>query len=465
MKRALISVYNKDKIVDVAKKLVEKGYEILSTGGTYNVLKENNIDVIEVSSYTNFPEMMDGRVKTLHPKIHGALLGREVDLEIMEKHGINKIDLVIVNLYPFFEKPSIETIDIGGPSMLRSAAKNYERVVVISDIEDYSILDRDEIDLETRKYLASKVFKLTSDFDREVYKFLSNNIELRYGENPHQKAKFYQSEKIPYEKLNGKELSFNNIRDMEVAYRLVCEFDEPVVCALKHQSPCGVAKADNIYDAYIKAYNADSMSIFGGIVALNRKLEKNLAEKLVEIFLEIVIAPEISDEALEILKTKKNLRVLKWPIDSKFPEEEIYRVSGGYLTQEVDNIKNFETNCVTEKKPSKEELEDLIFGMKLIKYVKSNAIVTVKNGVTLGFGNGQTNRYWATEHACKNVKGDFVLISDAFFPFRDCVDYAVSKGVKAIIQPGGSLRDKESIDACNEAGISMVFTGYRHFKH
>ena len=508
MKRALISVFYKDKILDFAKFLISKNIEIISTGGTYKYLKENSIPVIEVEEVTGEKEMLDGRVKTLSSKIHGGILAirdNPKHIEAIKERGIIPIDIVIVNLYPFFEKylddtlsfeEKIEFIDIGGPAMLRSAAKSFKDVVVISDIKDYDLakneMENGEVSIETRKYLAAKVFNLTSAYDSAVSDFIFDSIEnkdnfelnylnmsyikkekLRYGENPHQKADFYiytvdKGSMKDYEQLNGKELSFNNIRDMDIALKIVCEFDEnkkEFACsAIKHSTPCGAALGENVFDAYNKTYKCDSVSIFGGIVAFNSAVDEKTAKELNKTFLEIIIAKDFTEEALKILKTKNNLRIIKYKAK---PNDKInlVKVDGGILVQDEDNSLFEDYEIVTEKKPSEEEMKNLIFGMKVVKYAKSNAIVVVKDFMAKGIGSGQTNRIWACEDALKRAGKSGVMASDAFFPFRDVVDACAKYDIKAIIQPGGSIRDKESIDACNEHGISMVFTGIRHFRH
>ena len=500
IKRALISVFDKTNILDFAKFLVSKDVEIISSGGTYKYLKENGIDVIEVSEVTKSEEMLDGRVKTLHPAIHGGILAlrdNESHMKTIKERQINTIDLVCVNLYPFFEKvkedltfeEKVEFIDIGGPSMIRSAAKNFKDVLVVSDINDYGeimkqIDERGEVDYATRKKFAAKVFNLTSAYDAAISKFLLENDEtyeeylsasyiksktLRYGENPHQSAAVYKNSDGSgmmnnIIELNGKELSYNNIKDMDIAWKVVNEFEEIACCGLKHNSPCGVAIGETVKEAYIKAYECDPISIFGGIVAINNTVDKDTAEEMVKTFLEIVIAPSFTEEALDILKRKKNLRIIKCsskPMNNK----EMVTVDGGVLVQTVDNKLVDEIKIVTKKSPSEEEMKDLIIGMKVAKYVKSNAIVVVKERKATGIAGGQVNRIWATTQALERGEGGFVLASDAFFPFRDCVDEAAKFGIKAIIQPGGSVRDEESIKACDEQGIAMVFTGLRHFKH
>ena len=500
-KRALISVFYKDGVVDFAKFLESKDVEIISTGGTYRALKENGVNVIEVNEVTNFPEMLDGRVKTLHPLIHAGILGirdNEEHMKTLNERNIHTIDYVVVNLYPFFEKvkedltfeEKVEFIDIGGPTMLRAAAKNFQDVVVICDKEDYQVV-MDEIEKEgevsynTKKKLAGKVFNLMGAYDAAIANFMLSDCGeeypeylsvsyrkkqgLRYGENSHQSAAFYESTMVDgamnnFEVLNGKELSYNNFKDMDIAWKCANEFDEASCCALKHNTPCGVAIGETPYEAYMKAYEVDPTSIFGGIVAFNRKVDKKTAEEMVKIFLEVIAAPDYDEDALEVLKTKKNLRVLKV---HKKPQDQKYMVTvdGGILVQEEDMKLIDEIKVVTEKAPTEEEMKDLLFGMKVVKYVKSNAIVVAHNGIALGIGGGQVNRIWPTEDALKRGKGATILASDAFFPFRDVVDQAAKYGIKAIIQPGGSMRDQESIDACNEHGIAMVFSGLRHFKH
>ncbi|MGL5416496.1 MAG: bifunctional phosphoribosylaminoimidazolecarboxamide formyltransferase/IMP cyclohydrolase [Clostridium sp.] len=499
-RRALISVFNKDGVLEFSKELINMGVEILSTGGTYKYLKENGIDVIEVNKVTDFPEMLDGRVKTLHPRIHAGILAIRDDknhMDTLKEHNINTIDYVVVNLYPFFEKvkedltfdEKVEFIDIGGPTMLRAAAKNFKDVTVISDIRDYErvineIKENGEVTLVLKKILAGKVFNLMSAYDAAISNFLLEGEEeypeylsvvykkkqsLRYGENPHQSAAYYgglenDGAMNSFEILNGKELSYNNLKDVDIAWKVCNEFTEIACCALKHNTPCGVAIGKTVLDAYKKAHDADPISIFGGIVGINRIVDKETAEEMSKIFLEVIIANGYTEEALEVLKKKKNLRVLEGkvkPNSKKF----MVTVDGGILVQEEDLKLKDKMEVVTEKKPSEDELRDMEFGMKVVKYVKSNAIVAVKDGVAVGVGGGQVNRIWATTEALERAKSVNVIASDAFFPFRDCVDEIAKYGVKAIIQPGGSMRDEESIKACNEHEISMVFTGIRHFKH
>ncbi|MBQ6820250.1 MAG: bifunctional phosphoribosylaminoimidazolecarboxamide formyltransferase/IMP cyclohydrolase [Clostridium sp.] len=499
IKRALVSVFDKDGILDFSNFLQEKGVEIISTGGTYKHLKENGVNVIEVNEVTDFPEMLDGRVKTLHPIIHAGILAirdNKEHMDTIKARNIETIDMVIVNLYPFFQKvredlsfdEKVEFIDIGGPTMLRAAAKNFKDVVVISDKDDYKavmdeINENGDVSLQLRKKLAGKVFNLMSAYDAAISNFLLEDEEypeylsisykkkqsLRYGENPHQSAAYYSCNEFDgamnsFEILNGKELSYNNIKDLDIAWKVACEFDEVACCGLKHNTPCGVAIGETPYEVYKKAYDADPTSIFGGIVAVNRKIDKATAEEMVKIFLEVVAAPDYDEDALEVLRSKKNLRVIKCTNEPK-AKKYMVTVDGGILVQEEDSKLIEDIKVVTEKAPTEEEMKDLLFGMKVVKYVKSNAIVAIKDGVAVGIGGGQVNRIWATEEALQRGQGAYVLASDAFFPFRDVVDECAKNGIKAIIQPGGSIRDQESIDACNEHGIAMVFTGIRHFKH
>lgn len=506
-KRALISVSNKEGIVDFAKELVALGYEILSTGGTKKLLQENGVPVTGVDEVTKFPEILDGRVKTLNPMIHGGLLGKFDDPSHkaqMEEHGIQPIEIVCVNLYPFVEtisKPNvtyeeaIENIDIGGPAMLRAAAKNHQYVTVIVDNNDYGkVLEELKANgtttIETRKKLAAKVFRHTASYDAYISNYLTEeefpeNLTLtyelkqvlRYGENPHQKAAFYKKRlgsefSLAYAtQLHGKELSYNNIQDGNAALQIVKEFKEPAAVAVKHMNPCGVGIGSTIEEAFDRAYEADPVSIFGGIIALNREVDAPLAEKLSKIFLEIIIAPSFTQEALDVLTQKKNIRLLTIDFSQGKKEQlKMVSVEGGLLVQEEDTIGFDDANLqvVTDREPTKEEWEALKFGWAVVKHVKSNAIVVNNQYMTLGVGAGQMNRVGsakiAINQAGEKAKGA-VMASDAFFPMPDTVEEAVKAGITAIIQPGGSIRDQDSIDAANKAGIAMVFTGVRHFKH
>ncbi|NLN49096.1 MAG: bifunctional phosphoribosylaminoimidazolecarboxamide formyltransferase/IMP cyclohydrolase [Clostridiales bacterium] len=512
MKRALISVSDKEGIVEFAKKLDALGVSIISTGGTAKALSEAGLSIIPISNITGFPECLDGRVKTLHPKIHGGLLAirdNTVHMNTLRELGIEIIDIVVVNLYPFKKTIenedcsldlAIENIDIGGPSMLRAAAKNNKYVTVVTDPSDYEKIINElenigEVSKKTRLELAAKVFSHTAHYDALIADYLWKKAdlpkypdlltytyekvqELRYGENPHQNAAFYKDSCKAKGalhnavQLNGKELSFNNINDANGALELLKEFDEPACVAVKHANPCGVALGADSYDAYIKAYEGDPVSIFGGIVAVNRIVDDRAAALMAEIFLEIIIAPDYTDEALKILKEKKNLRVLKLDEISFRPPEgiELKKVYGGLLVQDSDyrDFDEKDINYVTKTKPNKEEYKDLLFTWKVVKHVKSNAIVIAKDGKTLGIGPGQTNRIWAAEMSLTRAGQQSVgavMASDAFFPFPDVVAAAANAGIRAIIQPGGSLKDDESIKMCNEKGISMIFTGMRHFKH
>lgn len=506
-KRALISVSNKDGILEFAKELVALGYEILSTGGTKKMLQDNAVAVTAVDEVTRFPEILDGRVKTLNPMIHGGLLGKFDDASHqaqMNEHGIEPIEIVCVNLYPFVEtisKPNvtwedaIENIDIGGPTMLRSAAKNHQYVTVIVDSNDYAnVLEELKANgattIETRRKLAAKVFRHTAAYDSYISNYLTEEEfpesltltyelkqNLRYGENPHQQAAFYQKRlgsdfSLAYAtQLHGKELSYNNIQDGNAALQIVKEFDMPAAVAVKHMNPCGVGTGDTLGAAFDKAYEADPTSIFGGIIALNREVDAATAEKLSHIFLEIIIAPAFSQEALDILTQKKNIRLLTIPFEqAKQDQFNVVSVEGGLLVQEPDRygFGDAEIQVVTDREPTEEEWEALKLGWSVVKHVKSNAIVVTDAHMTLGVGAGQMNRVGAAkiafEQAGEKAQGA-ALASDAFFPMSDTVEAAAAAGITAIIQPGGSIKDQDSIDKANEYGIAMVFTGVRHFKH
>ena len=516
--RALISVSDKSGIVEFARELVSLGVEIISTGGTYGKLKDAGVPAIEISELTGFPECLDGRVKTLHPAVHAGLLAMRSNPSHMKQLAdlnIETIDIVVVNLYPFkatilkenvTRAEAVENIDIGGPTMLRSAAKNYQDVAVVVDPRDYEkvlseLKEKKEVSLDTKFYLMQKVFMHTSSYDTMIADYLKkqrNDRELpetltmtfekvqdmRYGENPHQAAAFYRE--IGNKKgsitdavqLNGKELSFNNINDTNGALELLKEFTEPTVVACKHGNPCGVGSADNIYDAWKKAFEADEVSIFGGIVVVNREVTLAVAEEMKNIFLEVVVAPSYEKAALELLQTKKNVRVLELK-DIEVPQNEnaydLKKVNGGLIVQTIDSklLVEEELKVVTDRVPSAKEMEDLRFAWRVVKYVKSNGIALAKDKQSIGIGPGQVNRIWAAkqsvEHATEligeGVTKGAVLASDAFFPFDDCVEAAHQAGITAIIQPGGSIRDEDSIKKCNEYGIAMVFTGMRHFRH
>ncbi|ALS00872.1 bifunctional phosphoribosylaminoimidazolecarboxamide formyltransferase/inosine monophosphate cyclohydrolase [Enterococcus silesiacus] len=510
-KRALISVSDKTGVTDFAKGLADQGIEIISTGGTKAALEQAGIPTISIEEVTDFPEMMDGRVKTLHPKIHGGLLGRRdlsAHVEAMETYGIQPIDFVCVNLYPFKETilkadvtqdQAIENIDIGGPSMLRSAAKNHQFVTVVVDPNDYDLVlselsNAGETTLESRQKLAAKVFRHTAAYDALIAGYLTDAVDekepesltltydlkqvLRYGENSHQRAAFYQ-DALPVsfsiasaKQLHGKELSYNNIKDADAAIRISREFDQPAVVAVKHMNPCGIGIGETINEAYQYAYAADPVSIFGGIIVLNREVDGQTAKKMHELFLEIIIAPSFSKEAFELLSSKKNLRLMTLDFTQKEQavEDEKVSVLGGLLIQHQDLVKEHtqDWQVVTKRQPTSEELAALEFAWKTVKHVKSNAIVVANAHQTLGIGAGQMNRVGsvqiAIEQAGKVLDGT-VLASDAFFPMGDSVEYAGKHGIKAIVQPGGSIKDQESIDMADQYGIAMVFTKIRHFRH
>ena len=502
-KRVLISVSDKSGLTEFAQFLEKNNYQLISTGGTFRHLKDAGLSPIQIDEVTNFPEMLDGRVKTLHPKVHGGLLAVRDNKEHMDtvaEHGIELIDMVVVNLYPFFENAGknipldekVEFIDIGGPSMLRSAAKNFKSVTVITNVEDYEKV-KSEIEtsgdttLETRKTLAGKVFNLTSAYDAAISKMLLEEeypqylnasykkvSDLRYGENPHQSAAYYVSTvengaMKDFEQLGGKELSFNNLRDMDLCWKVVNEFkNEMACCAVKHSTPCGVAIGNTAVETYTKTFECDPVSIFGGIVAMNYKVDAATAEELGKTFLEIVMAVDFEEKALEILRQKKNLRIIK--IKNPVSDKQTWvKIDGGLLVQDCDNQFSEEIKTVTEKQPTEEQRKALLFAQRVVKYVKSNAIVVSNGTQALGIGGGQVNRIWATQQAVERAKekfgGELVLASDAFFPFRDVVDFCAEKDIKAIIQPGGSIKDEESIEAANQHGIPMLLTGMRHFLH
>ncbi|NMH71555.1 bifunctional phosphoribosylaminoimidazolecarboxamide formyltransferase/IMP cyclohydrolase [Bacillus sp. RO2] len=508
--RALVSVSNKEGIVPFVQQLVDLGVEVISTGGTKKVLQDNGVKVIGISEVTGFPEILDGRVKTLHPMIHGGLLAmrdNESHQAQLEEHGITPIDLVVVNLYPFKEtiskadstfEDAIENIDIGGPTMLRSAAKNHKDVAVLVDPIDYEgviaeLKESGKVEVETRRRLAAKVFRHTAAYDAMISNYLTEAVEekhpesltvtfekkqdLRYGENPHQQAAFYQAPLASEfsiasaEQLHGKELSYNNINDADAALQIVKEFKDPAVVAVKHMNPCGVGTGATTVEAYRRAYEADPVSIFGGIIAFNTEVDKETAELLHELFLEIVIAPSFSEDALAVLKQKKNIRLLLVDMNGAgVMQSRMVSVRGGLLVQDEDQA-GFEEATITvptKREPTEQEWADLKLAWKVVKHVKSNAIVLAKEGQTVGVGAGQMNRVGAAKIAIEQAGETAVgsaLGSDAFFPMNDTVEAAAKAGVTAIIQPGGSIKDEDSIKKADEYGIAMVFTGMRHFKH
>jgi phosphoribosylaminoimidazolecarboxamide formyltransferase/IMP cyclohydrolase len=517
IKTALISVSDKSGLEKIVHSLKDHGVKVVSTGGTAKAIAEMGVDVMDVSTLTNFPEMMDGRVKTLHPNVHGGLLAKRDDKDHVQsqtEHGIEDIDLIIVNLYPFEETINtqeneeicIENIDIGGPAMLRSAAKNHKFVTVVTDASDYDKLidemkqNNGSTTFEFRKQLAAKTFSTTAYYDslisnwfhrnsdKEVEKFSTAgklSSKLRYGENPHQSASLYKSSMqqsgIPHAKLlQGKELSYNNINDADAALQLIKEFDEdtPSVAIIKHANPCGVASGGSLREAYMKALSCDTTSAFGGIIALNQTIDKETASEIIKIFTEVIIAPDVNNEAKEVFKSKNNLRVLILSSVHKNNNSQNFKsIEGGILVQSNDEANTTKSglNVVTEKKPSQNEIEDMLFAFKVCKHVKSNAIIYVKNKKTIGIGAGQMSRVDSAkiasqknsemEKSDENSLENSVVASDAFFPFADGLLVTVSYGAKAVIQPGGSMKDDEVIAAANEAGISMVFTGKRHFRH
>ncbi len=518
IKRALISVSDKQGITDFARGLAQSGVEIISTGGTAKLLREQAIEVTDISSYTGFPEIMDGRVKTLHPAVHGGLLGRrDQDSAVMAEHNIGNIDLLVVNLYPFAKtiaqpdcslERAIEQIDIGGPAMIRSAAKNHRWVTVVTDPQEYaevlaSMRDNDNVvPDELRRRLATRAFAHTARYDGLISSYLSSHLnaqdseklpgifnqqlykrmDLRYGENPHQEAAFYvertsgEAAIAVARQLQGKTLSYNNIADADAALECVRQFYEPACVIVKHANPCGVATDQDILAAYTRAHAADPVSAFGGIIALNRALDPLTAKAILQNqFAELIIAPEVAEDALALLAEKKNLRILStgwWDMD-RMPALDYQRVSGGLLVQDRDDglVRQQDLEVVSQRRPDEHEMRDLLFAWKVVKYVKSNAIVYAKDQVTIGIGAGQMSRVYSARVAAMQaadhgfaVKGS-VMASDAFFPFRDGLDAAAEHGVIAVIQPGGSRKDPEVIAAADEHGMAMVFTGMRHFRH
>ncbi len=522
IKRALLSVSDKDGLIEFAKELTAHGVEILSTGGTAKAIKDAGLEVKDVSDHTGFPEMMDGRVKTLHPTIHGGILSRrdnDTHVQAQKDHNIGDIDLVVVNLYPFVQTVSsgadydtcVENIDIGGPAMIRSAAKNHEFVAIITDPQDYAVVLDDMrahngcTTYRTRQKLATNAYSMTATYDSNIASWFSKQIKsddfprrisfsgtlkqtLRYGENPHQSAALYMVDgssrpgAAHATQVQGKELSYNNINDTDAAFELVSEFDEPAVAIIKHANPCGVAMGRDVMSAYDQALLCDPISAFGGIIALNRTLTADLAAKIIKTFSEVIIAPDIEAAALDILKNKKNVRVLttgSMP-DIHDKRRMVTRVAGGLLVQDNDFgvITKEDLKVVSEREPTEEELNDMLFAFAVAKHVKSNAIVYAKNGATVGIGAGQMNRLDSSRVAARKAidaaeaaglehtltKGS-VVASDAFFPFADGLIAAAEAGVTAVIQPGGSIRDEEVIKAADERGLAMVYTGMRHFRH
>lgn len=517
IKHALISVSDKTGIINLAQKLTQYGITVLATGGTAKLLHDAGIAVVEISDYTGFPEMLDGRVKTLHPKIHAGILARD-DIsdhqEALNHASIPNIALVIVNLYPFRQTvakqncsldEAIENIDVGGPTMVRAAAKNYRKVTIVTDPQDYSLLceeleaNNGSTSLTTRFKWAQKAFTHTASYDSAISNYLTSldtnyqhkdfpdslnlnfNIaqHLRYGENPHQKAAFYRDETITpgslanYQQLQGKELSYNNIADTDAAWECVKTFDSPACVIVKHANPCGIAIAETTLRAYQLAFATDPTSAFGGIIAFNRTVDKDTAEAVLKQFVEVIIAPEITQEAQQLLLQKNNIRVLVLPLQNEHHRYDLKRIGGGLLVQtpDIQNITVSDLKIVTKLEPTPQQLEDLLFAWRVAKFVKSNAIVFCRNGQTIGIGAGQMSRVDSARIASiKAQQAGFslagsVVASDAFFPFRDGLDVVVQAGATAIIQPGGSIRDNEVIEAADEQHISMVFTGIRHFRH
>lgn len=522
IKRALLSVSDKDGLIDFAKGLAAHGVEILSTGGTARSMKEQGIDVIDVSDHTGFPEIMDGRVKTLHPKIHGGILSRRSDdnhVQAQTAHDIGDIDLVVVNLYPFSEtvasgadyETCIENIDIGGPAMLRAAAKNHEFVTVITDPKDYDKVLEDmkahdgATTFKLRQKLAADAYALTATYDSNISSWFAKQLDsndfptrisfagslrqtLRYGENPHQSAALYMIDGSPRpgaaqaKQIQGKELSYNNINDTDAAFELVSEFDAPAVAIIKHANPCGVAVGDGVLAAYEEALKCDPVSAFGGIIALNRTLTAEATKRIIETFSEVIIAPDVEAGALEVLKEKKNIRLLTTGglPDIHDKRRMVTRVAGGLLVQDNDFgvVTEADLKVVSEREPTAEEMRDMLFAFKVAKHVKSNAIVYAKDGATVGIGAGQMSRLDSSRIAARKAQDaaekagseqpltvGSVVASDAFFPFADGLIAAAEAGVTAVIQPGGSIRDEEVIKAADERGLAMVYTGMRHFRH
>ena len=517
VRRALVSVSDKSGLIPFVEGLAELGVEVLSTGGTCRQLREAGLDVIEVSEKTGFPEIMDGRVKTLHPVIHGGLLGRRgTDEAVMEEHGIEPIDLLVVNLYPFEQTiareeatidEAIENIDIGGPAMIRAASKNHDGVAVCVSPDDYDLvlekLKGEGLALEDRRRLAAKAYAHTASYDTAITRYLSASLEddvlgerflyagslserLRYGENPHQGAAFYVDQQAPAgslavaKQLQGKALSYNNIADSDAALECVKQFENPACVIVKHANPCGVAVAGDIMDAYDKAFKTDPTSAFGGIIAFNRPLDAKTASAIIERqFVEVIVAPSIDADAAEVVAAKKNVRVLETGGWAESPARraptgfDFKKVSGGLLVQNTDLgvITADDLKVVTEKAPTPGQIQDMLFAWTVVKYVKSNAIIFCKDNMTIGVGAGQMSRVYSTKIAAIKAADEglditgSVMASDAFFPFRDGIDAAAATGISAIIQPGGSMRDNEVIQAANEHGLAMVFTGMRHFRH
>ncbi|MBX5319694.1 MULTISPECIES: bifunctional phosphoribosylaminoimidazolecarboxamide formyltransferase/IMP cyclohydrolase [Staphylococcus] len=492
MKKAILSVSNKSGIVEFAKSLTQLDYELYSTGGTKRALEEAGVTVKSVSELTQFPEIMDGRVKTLHPAVHGGILAdrdKEEHLNQLREQHIDLIDMVVVNLYPFqktvenpdvTEEDAIENIDIGGPTMLRAAAKNFKHVTTIVHPSDYNeVIDRiknDQLDETFRKNLMVKVFEHTNQYDQAIVSFFKGDKEtLRYGENPQQSAYFVRTSDSKHtiagaKQLHGKQLSFNNIKDADAALSLVKKFDEPTAVAVKHMNPCGVGVGQTIEEAFKHAYDADNQSIFGGIIALNRTVDTKLAETLHSIFLEVVIAPKFTEEALEILTQKKNIRLLEIDMTIDNAEQEFVSVSGGYLVQDKDNkdVSREEMTVATDVQPTEAQWDAMLLGWKVVSSVKSNAVILSNHKQTVGIGAGQMNRVGSAKIAIERaieINDNVALVSDGFFPMGDTVEYAAEHGIKAIIQPGGSIKDQDSIDMANKYGITMVMTGMRHFKH